>query len=127
MMKKLVIAFLLLTGTSVIFAQKDLPDYGKVDKSDLLLKECEFDKDADAYKLLDFGDVRYVSGKYVFRIETKRRIRIKILKDKALDRANIKIKFYSKSNFESINDISGVTYNLDNSGNIVTTKLDKAS
>ena len=72
-MKKLIIAFLLLTATSVIFAQKEFPDYGKVDKADLLLKECEFDKDADAYKLLDFGDVNYVSGKYVCRIETKRR------------------------------------------------------
>ena len=54
-------------------------------------------------------------------------MRIKILKDKGLDYANIKIKFYSKSNYEKINDISAVTYNLDNNGNIVTTKLEKSS
>lgn len=126
-MKQLVIALLLLTSTHLIFAQKELPKYGNIDKADLLLKECEFDKDAEAYKLLDYGDVRYVRGKDIFKIETERRIRIKILKDKGLDLANIKIKFYSKQGYENISDVSGVTYNIDNSGNVITTKLDKSS
>ncbi|MGH2565017.1 MAG: DUF3857 domain-containing protein, partial [Ginsengibacter sp.] len=126
-MKKLLIAVALLITSHAVSAQKDLPDYGKIDKADLLLKECEFDKDAEAYKLLDYGDVRYIRGRNVFKIETKRRIRIKILKDKGLDAANIKIKFYSKLNYENITDVSGVTYNIDAAGNVVTTKLDKSS
>jgi Domain of Unknown Function with PDB structure (DUF3857) len=126
-MKKITIAIALLIISPAIFAQKELPRFGNIDKADLLLKECEFDKDASAYKLLDFGDVSYISGRYLFKIKTLRRIRIKILKDKGLDQANVKIKFYSKSNFENISDISGVTYNLDNSGNVITTKLEKSS
>ncbi|MGZ4049894.1 MAG: DUF3857 domain-containing protein, partial [Bacteroidia bacterium] len=126
-MKQLAIALMLLTVSTVIFAQKELPKFGKIDKEDLLLKECEFDKDAEAYKLLDYGDVTYVHGRDIFKIRTERRIRIKILKDKGLDKANIKIKFYSKLNFENISDISGVTYNLDSSGNVIATKLDKSS
>ena len=54
-------------------------------------------------------------------------MRIKILKEKGLDEANIKIRFYSQKNFESINGISGLTYNLDNAGNVVKTKLEKSS
>jgi hypothetical protein len=126
-MKPLLIAFVLLINSFATFAQKELPRFGKIDKADLVMNECEFDKDAVAYKLLDFGDVRYVRGTDLFKIETERRVRIKILKDKGLDYANIKIKFYSKSNYEKINDISAVTYNLDNNGNIVTTKLEKSS
>jgi Domain of Unknown Function with PDB structure (DUF3857) len=126
-MRQLLIALLLLLSTTVIFAQKELPKFGNIDKADLTLKECEFDKDAEAYKLIDFGDVTYINGRNLFKIKTERRIRIKILKDKGLDQANIKIKFYSKLNFENIYNISGVTYNLDSSGNVVTTKLDKSS
>ena len=126
-MRKHTFTLLLLLSSLIIYAQKELPAYGKIDKADLLLKECEFDKDAEAYKLMSFGDVRYnVSGED-FNILTDTRIRIKILKDKGLDKANIKLRFYSKNNYESIRNISGVTYNLDNSGNVVITKLDKAS
>jgi hypothetical protein len=110
-----------------MYAQKEFQSFGKIDKEDLTLSQCELDKDAVAYKLIDFGDVRYVRGNDLFNIETKRRVRIKILKDKGIDLANIKLKFYSKSNYENIKEIAGVTYNLDNSGNIVTTKLEKSS
>ncbi len=122
-----ILSVVLLLHSLTIYAQKELPAFGKIDKADLLLTECEFDKDAVAYKLLDYGDVHYVRGNNIFNIETKRRVRIKILKDKGLDLANIKIKFYSKSNYENVNDISGVTYNLDNAGNIITSKLEKNS
>ncbi|MEO6221531.1 MAG: DUF3857 domain-containing protein [Ginsengibacter sp.] len=118
---------LLILSTLTTIAQKDLPGFGKIDKADLLLQECEYDKDADAYKLLDYGDVRYVRGKNLFKIQTERRVRIKILKDNGLDNANIKIKYYSRSNYQIINDISAITYNLDSAGNVVITKLEKTA
>lgn len=127
LMKNILMACMPLLISSVIFAQKDLPSFGKIDKADLLLKECEFDKDAEAYKLIDYGDVHYVRGRDFFKVETKRRIRIKILKDKGIDYANMKIRFYSKNGLVNITDVSGVTYNLDNAGNITVTKLDKSS
>jgi hypothetical protein len=126
-MKKLSLTAPLMLCFSLIFAQKGLPKFGDIDKADLQMKECEFDKDAQAYKLLDYGDVQYRVGGDEFNIETDRRTRIKILKEKGLDEANIKINFYSLSNYERITDISGVTYNLDNSGKVVKTKLEKSS
>lgn len=126
-MKKLTLISLLLLNSFIIFAQKELPAFGKIDKEDLLLKECEFDKDAEAYKLLSYGNVKYTINGENWNIETERRVRIKILKDKGLDQANIKLRFYSKSGYEIIKFISALTYNIDNSGNIVTTKLEKSS
>ncbi len=35
-----------------IFAQKDVPSYGKIDKADLEMKDCDFDKGTAAVKLL---------------------------------------------------------------------------
>lgn len=126
-MRTLLLLTLLSATSHIALAQKDLPSYGKIEKADLLLQTCEFDKDAEAYKLLDYGEVRYGKGKDLFRIETKRRIRIKILRDKGLDIANVKLQYYSYQNYETVNDISGITYNLDASGNLVMTKLEKAA
>ncbi len=123
-MKKHALTFLFLLTFLVVFAKTELPDYGEIDKTDLQLKECEFDRDAVAYKLMSFANVYYKVIDGDFNIITERRIRIKILKEKGLDEANIKIRFFSKDDYESIRDISGITYNLDSSGNIVTTELD---
>ena len=67
--------------------KKDIPDFGHIEKSDLDMKECDYDKDAEAYKLLDLGDVIYERGKNLFRMRTSRRIRIKILKEKFTQRS----------------------------------------
>ena len=126
-MKKLTCTASVMLFFSVTFAQKGFPKFGDIDKADLQMKECEYDKDAEAYKLFDYGSVEYRVGGDDINIQTDRRTRIKILKEKGLDDANIKINFYSHNNYEKIYDISGVTYNLDNSGNIVKTKLEKSS
>ena len=126
-MKIIAIIIALLFNSLIIFAQKELSAYGKIDKADLLLKECETDKDAEAYKLLSFGDVRYFVVGNDFNIETERRERIKILKDKGIGLANIKIRFYSLSGYENIKNIAATTYNIDDAGNIITTKLEKSA
>ncbi|MDE3182133.1 MAG: DUF3857 domain-containing protein [Bacteroidota bacterium] len=126
-MRKLPFTALLLLSFSVIFAQKEIPKFGDIDKADLELKECEFDKDAAAYKLLSIGDVSYDVRDRSFTIITDKRVRIKVLKEKGLERANVKIQYYSASGYELIRGIAGVTYNLDNGGQITKTKLDKSS
>src|SRR5438552_1020515 len=128
-MKLTLVTALWLCASISVYAQKekDIPEFGKIDKSDLVMKECEFDKDAEAYKLIDFGNIRFERGKHLFRTKLEVRERIKILKEKGIDHANVKIHFISKNDYEYITDVSAVTYNLDDSGNIVTTKLDKAS
>jgi hypothetical protein len=126
-MKKFSLTAPLLLCFSLIFAQKEIPKFGDIDKADLQMKECEFDKDAEAYKLIATGDVSYHVGAESFLILTERRVRIKVLKEKGLDEANIKIQFYSRNHYENIKGITGITYNLDNAGNITKTKLEKSS
>ncbi|HUZ58095.1 MAG TPA: hypothetical protein VMU83_04880 [Hanamia sp.] len=126
-MKKQVLTFLFLLTSLVIFAKNEVPNYGEIDKTDLQLKECEFDKDAAAYELMSYANVYYKVIDGNFNIFTERRIRIKIFKKEGLDEANIKIRFLSKDDYESIRDISGITYNLDSSGNIVKSALDPNS
>lgn len=126
-MKKQIFTLFMLLNSLLLFAQDDIPDYGKIDKRDLLLKECKFDKDADAYKLLSIGEVNYEMVNGNFNIVNDRRVRIKILNEEGLRKANVTIQFYSKSGYKAIKDITGITYNLDNTGNIVTSTLPRDS
>ncbi len=121
---------LLVSLCANVTAQKDVPAFGKVDKADLEMKECAFDKEAEALVLFDVGEVycslnlNSTTGN-VLRSELARHVRIKILKDKGLGQADIKIRYYSDRNLEVINNITAQTINLDDAGNIVYTKVDK--
>jgi hypothetical protein len=126
-MKAPLLIICLVLYSLVILAKTGIPEYGEIDKTDLRLKECEFEKDAVAYKLLSSGDVSYKVIDGDFNIITETWIRIKILKKEGIDKANIKIRFTTMDNYETIKNISGITYNLDSAGNVVISKLDKAS
>lgn len=123
----------LLTGTfwflSVCFgySQTKYPDFGKLSKEDLLLKECPDDKSAPAMILIDEGNVAYNWDHSTnwFETEKKIRTRIKVFSDKGLSRADVRIRFYSDEKYESVSGIAGYVYNLDNNGEIVRTKLEK--
>lgn len=111
---------------SVSFSQK-LPSFGKIEKADLEYKECSYDKDAVAEYLIDYGEVNYFFNSSDFVNETINRVRIKILKEKGLELANIRIPYYSAGNRQTVGRIEGYTYNLDEKGEIVETKLEKKS
>jgi Domain of Unknown Function with PDB structure (DUF3857) len=116
-----------------LYCQQDLPAYGKIDKSDLLLTECPFDSSSAAYKLLDYGKVwfakseiatniqRIVNGRIRLKIVTERRVRIKILKAKALGLADISIPFFAAD--EELKKVEGCTYNLDTDGNLTVLNI----
>ena len=111
-----------------IYGQKNknkdsnIPAFGKVEKADLEMKECDFDKNAEAMVLFDKGQLVYILGN---GIDLVRHIRIKVLNDKGKDRADIHLSYINWKNDEDIKDITAQVYNLDPSGNIVVTKLDK--
>jgi len=103
---------------------RDVPEWGQVDKSELLSKECEFDKAAEAVVLFQVGDlICTVTGD----IELDFHVRIKILKEKGLERANVHLPYYSYKNEESIRKLTAQTFNLDAAGNVVSTPVDKKS
>jgi len=93
--------------TSNLNAQSPTPEYGIISDEEKKLKECPFDKEAEAVILLDEGDSNYDDQ---YHLITKRRIRIKILNQRGIERANITIPFYSKDQFEFITNIEGFTY-----------------
>jgi hypothetical protein len=124
-MRFILLAILSLPVIAHAQADKKLAVFGKVDKADLELKTCDFDPDAEAMVLSDYGQ-EYLDfrGDNAYR-EMVRHIRIKILKDKGKGRGDIKIIYHSFRNDEGIMNLSANTYNLDENNAIITTKLEK--
>lgn len=138
-MKTVLFCALLLLLPFMAFCQPNIPDYGKIDKADLLMTDCDFDAGAPAFKLLDYGKVRFAKSKYMdekdltsqsgnvqgklLKVVTERRVRIKILKKEGIDLANIKIPFFTKE--EVIKKAAACTYNIDGSGNITVSDVGK--
>lgn len=129
-MRAICISFLfLLTTAFQLTAQKGQPGFGKVDKADLEMKDCDFDKGADAMVLIDYGNIYYDRGTVnfsTFKTVFERRRRIKILKEKGISQADIEISYYTHNNEERIFKINANTYNLDATGKIITAEVKKS-
>lgn len=113
---------LLIISASSLYAQKEIPGFGQFTGEELSMKECDFDKEAEAVVLFDIASSNYGDD---YNLITTHRIRFKILKDKGIDRANIEIPYYSKDNFENISNIEAITRTLADNGNVVVKELDK--
>ena len=128
--KRPAIFIALLTCSIAVTAQKgkkgtdaNLPPFGQIDKADLQLKTCEFDDQAEAMVLVDDGELAYIPNS---GMELTRRIRIKILNSKGLDQANIHLPYRNlPGGTVYISDLEAQTYNLDDAGNVITSKVDK--
>ncbi|QKJ32188.1 DUF3857 domain-containing protein [Mucilaginibacter mali] len=96
--------------------------YGKIDIADLELKNCDFEKDANAMVLFDKADTYYDSDLNTITME--RHKRIKVFNDNGKDVANIRIEYISASHYEYITGLDAETFNLVN-GKVEITKLDK--
>jgi len=91
-----------------LYAQTTPPDIGFYSDEERNMTTCEFDKDAEAVVLFDYA---FSDHDEEYHLITTRRIRIKILTDKGIERGNISIPFWSKDKFEFIHGIEGQTYN----------------
>jgi hypothetical protein len=127
---KLFLFFFAFVTTSC-FAQEDFkPKLGLIDRGSLDMTVYPADSSAEAVALYDFGDIYFqFDERRGFIMIEKYWMRIKILKESALDRASVSLRFSKGTGYATegyISDIEGYTFNLvDN--NIVTTKLDKKS
>lgn len=127
-MKKLTLILFLLLLHWVIQAQDKLPSFGKIDKTDLEIQDCDFDAGAEALVLIDFGEIDFTYTQQVgWLSESNYRVRIKVLKEKGVNRAQIKLRYRSKNKLEEILGVKGISYNLDASGKIEETDLEKKS
>lgn len=106
------------------FSQSGYPAFGKADMAELIMKECAFENDAHAMRLLDFQETEITTIGYDIRIRIERRIRIKIFDRNGFDAGNITIPYIRQYKKSKINDVSAYIYNLDSNGRITTMKLD---
>jgi hypothetical protein len=125
-MKRIYFFFLAFLFTADAFSQKNLPEFGQIDKADLLLKSCSFEPDAPAMELFDVRNSEFEPSPFVEKIKTERRVRIKIFNEKGYPYGSVKIPYYSNKKNTAISDIKGMVYNLDAGGNIITYKVDEA-
>ncbi|MDO3627023.1 DUF3857 domain-containing protein [Mucilaginibacter sp. BT774] len=95
--------------------------YGKVDRADLELKACDFEKDANAEVLFDKGSVTFTAD---FNLIFERHVRIKIFNDKAKDAASVRLAYWGGGGMELLSNVEAETINLNN-GIIEITKVDK--
>src|SRR5688572_4805384 len=127
-MKKILALPCFMAFSVFLFAQKNksadpnIPPFGTVSKEDIQMKNCEFDDKAEAMVLLDDGVMEFINGD---GLQMKRRVRIKILNSKGLEWANVHLSYLSNKGAQNITGLEAQTYNLDASGNIVTTQLEK--
>ncbi|MEP7142982.1 MAG: DUF3857 domain-containing protein [Ferruginibacter sp.] len=105
------------------FAQ-EFPGYGIVGPDEISLKQCAFDKDANAVVLLHEAYSDYDDD---HRLITTHHIRVKILKEKGISSADISIPFYRKDDFEQIDMVEGMTINAINGEPMVNTRLERKS
>ncbi|HSB92346.1 MAG TPA: DUF3857 domain-containing protein [Flavitalea sp.] len=126
-MRKIPMIFGLLLYAGSLFSQKDMPKFGKVDKAEFSSLQCSYDPDAEAELLVNAASMQYQVAMTNVSTEVEYRVRIKILKEKAVDRGNITIPYYRAGSGEKISKIEGYTYNVDQTGNVVATKLEKSA
>jgi len=125
-MKKIIPA-LFITVPIICFGQKgnDSLSFGNITQTEIKMSACDFDKNAEAVVLFDVEEVKCVIYPASIYTDVDRHIRIKILNDKGLDQANIKITYFSYLKTEAISNIIAQTYNADAAGKLTAVKLDK--
>lgn len=119
--RKLAAFCLSLFAFHLVSAQAPLPEFASVTREELNLKECDFDKSAEAVILLNQGVANFNEE---HNLVTERRVRIKILKEKGLRRANVQIPFYSDGNYEYIAAVRGVVITPNEDNSFTTTELE---
>src|SRR4051812_36613277 len=96
--------------------------FGKIDNTDLEMKACDFEKDANAEVLFEKGNVYF--GAELLSITNEMHRRIKIFNDNGKDEADVHIKFFSGDHLEYITGLQAETINLVD-GKQEITRLDK--
>jgi hypothetical protein len=122
--KTIVFLFILGPWPATVAVAQDFPGYGTVSAGEISLKECPFDKEANAVVLIHEAFSNYDEQ---HRLLTTHHVRIKILKDKGIPLANITIPFYRKDEFEKIDMVEAMTINAQATNDVAYTKVDNKS
>ncbi|MGE5363717.1 MAG: DUF3857 domain-containing protein [Bacteroidota bacterium] len=114
-------AILFIVSTAQMsLAQTPPVKWGDIPMADLQMKTLPSDTNASAYILCDYGTSQFNND---VDIETNRHMRIKIFNSKGYEWGTHVVGIYDNDYGETISDIEGVTYSLDEKGEVVKTKL----
>ena len=92
-MRLILMMIVVLPATLFSQFKKESYTFGKVTKEELLETKYDFDKDAEAVVLLDYGRMYLdIGGPQLYR-ELQVHTRIKILKEDGLKRADVKLNY----------------------------------
>jgi hypothetical protein len=108
--------------------------YGKVDKADLEMKVCDFEKDANAEVLFDKASVAPEGTGARTTLTMERHVRLKVFNDFGKNVANVRILYFSYLEDVAVTNLQAETINLNNDKleittvdkkNVYTEKVDK--
>jgi hypothetical protein len=117
-MKTLLIYAVSLWAACLFVQAQDPIKWGKIPSEDLKMTVYTEDPSATAAILYDYGRVTVAP-----RVEYFRHVRVKILNSKGSGFATIEIPFRSVDNFEDITQLDGQTFNINEKGEVIKTKL----
>lgn len=123
-MKRFLLLLFFLSCLCAGHTQEKLPVFGKPDVAELDMRECEFEKQANAMKLLDIEEKEIIAD-YGLKVKTEKRVRIKIFNRQGFEAATIKIPYISITRGSKVVDLDAYIYYKDSLGKIITEKVDK--
>lgn len=118
-MKLFIFLFSLFFLSQTIVAQTVDTRWGKISDEEWTLESCPYDTAAQAIILLDKARIYFIGGQAVI----ERHRRIKILDQKALTYADIKIPYVRYDDREDIEAVRAQTFNRSNNGKPVEMEL----
>jgi hypothetical protein len=93
--------------------------YGKVNMDELTMKDCDFEKNANAEVLFDVGIIKAFP-----RLNMERHIRIKVFTDRGTHKGEFRIRVQNDGGGNPITDLQAETFNLED-GKVQITNFDK--
>lgn len=120
--------YLLLLGIIVactLSAQPISDKFGKIEDEYVRMKTYEADTSAEAVILFNKGTVTYEQAGQDLKLVHIYHKRIKILRPRGLEYADVSIPYFAYNRIEQVGNIRGMTHYVDDNGKIVRQKMEK--
>jgi len=123
-MKTIILALLFSLFINLEGFAQQFPEYGLLTKEEINLKECAFDKEADAVVLIHEAISNYDDQ---HRLVTYHHVKLKIFTNKGFPSASVVLPFYRQNEFETIDQVEGMTLNPSENLQVEKSKLERKS
>jgi transglutaminase-like putative cysteine protease len=112
---------LLFAVGTILFAQQPPVKWEEIPLSELQMTSFEKDPDASAVILCDYGESKFDDD---LNIVYARHLRIKILNENGYEWGTHSISLYTGDSIERLDELEGITYHLNENGEIIQSELD---